>query len=565
MAWSQACLALRCLELAGSINQGKAMNDKPGMNRRSLLAGAGLLCAGAWAAPVFAISEAELFPIATTRHGKIKGITWSGVHAFKGVPYGASTAGKNRWKAPQPPASWKGEKECFDYGMISPQVTTDRRSEYSSLIMWDRHVGGMGEDMLTLNVWSRVVKADGTKRPVFVSFHGGGYTTGSGNAPGFDGDPLVRYEDVVVVTVNHRLGALGYLNLVDAGASKEFADAGSVGLLDLVASLKWVQENIENFGGDPQRVFIFGQSGGGAKTSAVYSMPAAKGMFSRAAIQSGSALRGQARDASAQTTRALMKELGITKAERLVDVPWTKLLAAQQTVQGAFSPVMVEGTAFGRHPFDPDAPPASKDVPLIVSYTADDAALRLTNFNVDAAGVKEGLVKRYNAQAAERIFNAYRAEYPDISDYLINARIQTDSANARSVIRQLELKAAQGGADCYQYIWEWKSLGMDGKFGAVHGVDVQFSFHNPRGPLEGGAGMEARLMADRLGSAWVAFAKTGNPNNPALPEWPKWDADKRTAMIFDINTRAVSRPHSRLQEMWREVGNAQGEAASRGS
>ena len=535
------------------------MDSKLRMNRRSLLAGAGLLCAGAWVGPAFAITEAELFPVATTRYGKIKGISWSGVHAFKGVPYGASTAGRNRWKAPQAPANWKGEKECFDYGMISPQVTTDRRSEYSSLIMWDRHVGGMGEDMLTLNVWSRVVKADGGKRPVFVSFHGGGYTTGSGNAPGFDGDPLVRYEDVVVVTVNHRLGALGYLNLVDAGASKEFADAGCVGLLDLVASLKWVQENIENFGGDPARVFIFGQSGGGAKTSSVYSMPAAKGLFSRAAVQSGSALRGQTREASAKTAQALMKELGVTKAERLVDVPWTKLLAAQQTVQGAFSPIVVEDTAFGRNPFDPDAPPASKDVPLIVSYTADDAALRLTNFTVDAAGVKTGLTQRYGAQNAERIYNAYRAEYPDISSYLINARIATDSANARSAIKQLELKAAQpDGAPCYQYIWEWKSVGMDGKFGAVHGVDVQFSFHNPRGPLEGGAGMEARLMSDRFASAWVAFAKTGNPNNPVIPNWPEWDPDQRTAMIFDINTRAVSHPHARLQDMWREVGSGQG-------
>ena len=197
-------------------------------------------------------------------------------------------------------------------------------------------------------------------------------------------------------------------------------------------------------------------------------------------------------------------------------------------------------------------------MPLIVSYTADDAALRLTNFKVDAAGVKEELAKQHGAAKAERIFNAYRAEYPDISDYLINARIATDTRNARSVIKQLELKAAQpDGAPCYQYIWEWKSQGMDGKFGAVHGVDVQFSFHNARGPLEGGAGMEARLMADRFASAWVAFAKTGNPNNPALPEWPEWEPDQRVAMIFDINTRAVARPHARLQEMWREIESAQ--------
>ncbi len=526
------------------------------LNRRMLMAGGlTLFGAAAMAGPAAAVKEADLFPVAETQYGRIRGITWSGIHAFKGVPYGASTAGKNRWMPPKAPASWKGEKECFDYGVISPQVTTDRRSEYSSLIMWDRHVGGMGEDMLTLNVWSRVVKDDGGKRPVFVSFHGGGYTTGSGNAPGFDGDPMVRFDDVVVVTVNHRLGAMGYLNLVDAGAPKDFIHAGSVGLLDLVASLKWVQANIASFGGDPSRVFIFGQSGGGAKTSSVYSMEAAKGLFSRAAIQSGSSIRGATRETSVETTRKLMKELGITKAEMLLDVPWRQLLAAQQTVQGAFSPVVVEGTAYSRHPFDPDAPPASKDVPVIISYTADDAALRLTNFDVDAAGVKAELAKRYTADKAERIYAAYRAEYPEITPYLLNARIATDTANARSVAKQLELKAAQpGGAPCYQYIWEWKSKGMDGKFGAVHGIDVQFSFHNPRGPLEGGAPMEARIMSDRFASAWVAFAKTGNPNNAAIPNWPEWDADKRTAMIFDINTRAEANPHSRLKELWAEVG-----------
>jgi para-nitrobenzyl esterase len=531
------------------------------INRRLLFAGgAGLLGAGLLAGPADAVTEAELFPVAQTQYGKIRGITWSGIHAFKGVPYGASTAGKNRWMAPKAPASWKGEKDCMDYGMISPQVTTDRRSEYSSLIMWDRHVGGMGEDMLTLNVWSRAIKDDGGKRPVLVSFHGGGYTTGSGNAPGFDGDPMVRFEDVVVVTVNHRLGALGYLNLVDAGAPSAYKDAGSVGLLDLVASLKWVKSNIANFGGDPSRVFIFGQSGGGAKTSSVYSMASAKGLFHRAAIQSGSSIRGATRETSVETTKKIMAHLGITRAEKLVDVPWRQLLAAQQSIQGgAFSPVVVEGTDYSRHPFDPDAPPASKDVPVIISYTADDAALRLTNFDVDAAGVKSGLARRYSAEKAERIYAAYRAEYPNITPYLINARIATDTANARSVARQLELKAAQeGGAPCYQYIWEWKSKGMDGKFGAVHGIDVQFSFHNARGPLEGGAPMEARIMADRLATTWAAFARTGDPNNAAIPKWAEWDADKRTAMIFDINTRAEANPHARLRELWRDIGPAQG-------
>lgn len=537
------------------------MTQRNGLHRRELLARTGamglILGAGALTltGQAGAITETELFPVAETKYGKIKGITWSGVHAFKGVPYGATTAGKNRWMPPKPAIAWKGEKECYDYGPISPQRTTDRRSEYSSLIMWDRHVGGMGEDMLSVNVWTRALK-DGGKRPVFVLFHGGGYTTGSGNAPGFDGDPLVRYADVVVVTVNHRLGALGYINLVDAGASKAYASAGSVGLMDLVASLEWVRDNIANFGGDPGRVFIFGQSGGGAKTSSVYSMPSAKGLFHRAAVQSGSSIRSMTREASAQTTVKLMAELGIAKgqAEKLVDVPWTKLVAAQETIGAGWGPIVSADTAYARDPFYPDAPPASKDVPLMVSYAKDDAALGLTNFDVDAAGVKAGLAKSFDPAKAERIYSAYRAEYPNATPYLLNSRILTDQRNARSVATQLELKAKQGGAPCYQYIWEWETKGMDGKFGAIHGADVGMCMHNPRGPLEGGAGSEARLMADRMASAWVAFGSTGKPSVAGVGDWPAWDPEKRTAMVFDVNTRAVSRPHAKLWDMWNEVG-----------
>ena len=206
------------------------------LDRRAFVRAAGLLGAGMCAAPALALTEAELFPVARTRYGKIKGITWSGIHAFKGVPYGASTAGRNRWTAPQPPASWRGERECFDYGVISPQVTTDRRSEYSSLIMWDRHVGGVGEDMLTLNVWSRVATADGGKRPVLVSFHGGGYTTGSGNAPGYDGDPLVRFEDVVVVTRDACGAFASRLARIVTPASANAAPPGAVSVVSLAMS-----------------------------------------------------------------------------------------------------------------------------------------------------------------------------------------------------------------------------------------------------------------------------------------------------------------------------------------
>ncbi len=259
-----------------------------------------------------------------------------------------------------------------------------------------------------------------------------------------------------------------------------------------------------------------------------------------------------------------MKELGVSKADQLAQVPWMRLLAAQQSIRGSFSPIVSEGTDFARDPFNPDAPPASKDVPLIVSYAKDDAALAMTDFDVDAATVKANVGKLFGADKAERIYTAYRAEYPNVTPFLIEARIRTDMGS-RSAHTQLALKHAQGGAKVWHYIWEWETKGMDGKFGAVHGADVAMSFHNPRGSLEGGAGSEARRMADLFASAWVSFATSGDPNvnNGVTPNWPAWDPEKQATMLFDVNCRAVDHPHKALWEMWDEVGPPNSGAGAR--
>src|SRR5277367_1404334 len=251
-------------------------------NRRSFLTalGAGYALANnTWAQsrrgdrPAAEPRNSELFFTAETQSGKVLGMANASIKEFKGIPYGASTAGKNRYMPPQKPAAWTGVKECLAYGQISPQTISPPTSDYSQLIQWDLHYGtGMGEDLLTLNVWTPAIK-DGGKRAVMVSFHGGGFATGSGNGPQYDGTQLSRLADVVVVNVNHRLASLGYLHLADLGAPQEFEHAGVVGMMDLVASLEWVRDNIENFGGDPSKVMIFGQSGGGAKTSTMLAVP----------------------------------------------------------------------------------------------------------------------------------------------------------------------------------------------------------------------------------------------------------------------------------------------------
>jgi para-nitrobenzyl esterase len=487
-----------------------------------------------------------------TKSGVVRGITNAGIKIFRGIPYGADTGGRNRFMPPRKPAAWTGTRQCFAYGQISPQTPSSLRSDYSQLIMWDRHVGcgGMGEDCLSLNVWTPGVN-DNAKRAVLVSYHGGGWATGSGNGPMYDGGQLALLGDVVVVTVNHRLASLGYMHLGALGAPEEFKHAGVCGVMDMVASLEWVRDNIAQFGGDPGRVMIFGQSGGGAKTSTLLGTPAAKGLFHRAAVQSGSALRVATEEAAAKSAEQLLKKLGLAK-NRIADIqklPWEQLLQAQTEVEGGgFTPVM-DGKYLPHHPFDPTAPAESRDVPLIVSTTLEDAALRLTNWDLTDAGLTALINERFNGKAND-ILPLYRGAAPSKTPYLLQAQILTDSAQRLRAITQAERKATQGGAGVWMYLWEWVTPAFDGKLGAVHGHDVDASFNLYRNGICGSGRNEGRLMCTRLASTWVAFAKTGKPDNEHIPAWPKYDAQTRATMIFDTNTRVVNDPRGPMREYW---------------
>ena len=516
-------------------------------------------------------------PIVQTTYGQVRGAIHDGIYAFKGIPYGASTAGAGRFKPPTKPASWDGVRDALEYGNRAPQAPLSEATagDYGRLIRWYEQPGEMSEDCLVLNVWTPGI-GDGAKRPVMVSFHGGGFTTGTGSSAGYNGDPLSRFGDVVVVTLNHRLGVLGYLYLGDL-AGPEYAASGNAGVLDLVAALEWVRDNVAAFGGDPSNVMIWGQSGGGAKTSTLLAMPAAKGLFHRAAVQSGSSLTMRTREEATATAKLLLAELGLDES-RVADlgaVSTEELIKAQIAIaakdpSASFSPV-VDGDTLPRHPFEPDAPEISKDVPMIIGYTLDDAALRLTNFDLDEEGL-QGVAKRAAGERADQVLAAYRAAYPDAPPYLVQARILTDARFGRGALLQAERKAsqakaiagerggagdrsAQGGAPVYHYLWTWPSPGMGGKFGAVHGVDVGLAFHNFAGDITGGGTPEGKLMADRLASAWVAFARTGNPNNPQLPEWPAYNAATKPTMIFDADTRVVEDPKKDLRGFWSGPGS----------
>lgn len=491
-------------------------------------------------------SRRQLFFTTETTSGRVMGLANSDVKQFKGIPYGASTGGKNRFMPPKAPPTWTGTRECFQYGMVAPQLLNSLDSEYGRLIYWDLHPGGYGEDCLVLNVWTTSLDRN-AKKAVLVSFHGGGFASGSGNTLGFDGAMMAHTQDVVVVTINHRLNAFGYLNLKDLDAPDDFKYAGVAGIMDMAASLEWVRDNIENFGGDPGRVMIFGQSGGGAKTSTMLSNAKAKGLFHRAAVQSGSALKLQDNAVAATNAELLLKELGIPKN----DIPsiqkksWQEILEASVSLmppQGAtsvgFSP-QVDGDYLTRHPFDPDAPGESADVPVIISSTLHDSALALTNFDLDDEGLRKAIAGRFGEDRADDIVKAQKAARPMDSNYLIQAAAFTDASRGAATYVQAERKAALKKAPVWVYQWDWISSMADGKFGAVHGLDVSPAFNNARDATLSNGSASGKRICTAFAQAWAAFAKTGDPNpsDSELPDWPAFDAEKRSILVFDDDLR----------------------------
>ena len=502
---------------------------------------------GRWS-PAFA-AEPDLFPIAETATGKVRGVSFGGIIAFKGIPYGAPTGGKNRFKGPQPVVAWSGVRDGSGFGQISPQPPANPGHQYEQIIEWDKHPGGMGEDCLNLNIWTPGL--DGAKRPVFVSFHGGGFSAGSSNGPQYHGDPLARYANAVVVTINHRLGAYGYLHLGDLGGDA-FADSGNAGMLDLVASLEWVKDNIANFGGDPSTVMIFGQSGGGRKVSAVLAMPAAKGLFHRAASQSGAINTILTRDEATANAQLLLQELGIgkDKVADLQSVPLYDLLNAEIAVYKkkgsfAFEPV-VDGKIFPRQPFEPAAPEWSNDIPLILSSVLDEAALALENFDLDDAGLVNIVNKRYGADGP-KILDTFKKTYPNTTPFLLQARIFSQFDQRARVLRQADRKSAAGGAPCWVYRFDFPSPAYGGKFGTVHAIDTSLVFHNNLSDIAASPPPELLRLTDQLAATWVAFAKTGNPNNSLVPQWPAYESTKRTTMLFDRMARAAEDPDRELR------------------
>jgi para-nitrobenzyl esterase len=521
------------------------------LDRRSFLntaafAGAGLLLPKWTRAATTDVST----PIVTTNAGKVRGRVVDGAHVFKGIPYGAPTNGANRFMPPKPPEPWTGVREAFEYGHYAPQSNRARGEKQLEFfgILLPASTLGPSEDCLNLNVWTKGAN-DGAKRPVMVWFHGGGYDQGSGGALGYDGAGLAKHQDVVMVSVNHRLNILGYLFLGDSGGP-EFANAANAGQLDLVASLQWVRDNIAAFGGDPNNVLIFGQSGGGGKVSMLLGMPAAKGLFHRAVIESGATLRAGAREAANKSTASLFKALGVSagSGRELQQIPLDKLMAAGNSVR--VGPV-TDGHVIPANPFDPVATPISENVPVIVGYTRTERTVyeidTPTYGQLDEAGLKQRAAALLG-DSAEAVIEIYRKRYPKATPYELATDISTD-ATAMSSIHLAERRAALGKAPTYHYVFAWETPVM--RLRAPHTMEIPFVFNHidVSESMTGPVTPAMRTLEAASAGAWAAMARHGEPNHKGLPNWTAYSADRRAVMIFDTPCRVENDPTADVRKI----------------
>ncbi|WP_458097089.1 carboxylesterase/lipase family protein [Roseomonas sp. WA12] len=447
------------------------MSRQEGFSRRATLS-LPVLLAATWRMPTAGAQEGALVE---TAKGRLRGLVQGGSHAFRGIRYAAATGGTARFLPPGDVAPWTGTQDATAFGASAPQL----RGAPEPLGHWYNAIERMDEDCLFLNVTTP--RPDGARRPVMVWLHGGSWNTCAGTAPGFDGTALALEGDVVVVTLNHRLNLFGAINL--GGDDPRFADSGNAGVLDMVAALRWVRENIPRLGGDPGNVTIFGQSGGAAKVAALMNLPAAKGLFQRAIVQSCSGgLRLSTPEESARQARELASRLDMPRADgaALQAVPFERLLEAMRSVPGMFRPVL-DGRNVGRHPFDPDSTPVAAGVPLMIGNAATETTYFLAavpgNFDLDRAEVLRRLRRWLGRDEAEvgRIYEAYQEADPTASPSDVLVSVSTDYNYRRNTMRLAALHAGSG-APVYAYVYDWKTPVRDGRLRSPHTVEVPFVF-----------------------------------------------------------------------------------------
>ena len=530
-----------------------ARADSEKLNRRSFLRQSAVVAGSVAASSLVSISSFAAAldresPIATTRSGKVRGYLDNGIKVFKGIRYGADTSPR-RFMPPLPPEPWSEVREAIAYGPAAPQ--TSRASDRPN------------EDCLFLNVWTPGL-GDGRKRPVMFYIHGGAYNNGSGSSPLYDGVRLCRRGDVVVMSVNHRLNALGYLYLAPFGGP-EFADSGNAGQLDLILALQWVRDNITEFGGDPNKIMVFGQSGGGAKIATLMATPLAQSLFHRAATMSGQQVAASGPLNATLRTRAVLDALKLSP-ERISEIrtlPVERLLEAINTRDPvlpfggiSFAPVLDE-RSLRRHPFYPDAPAQSAHIPMIIGNTHDETRAFLSNdesnFKLTWDQLPEKLAPnmRVDIQPAV-VISEYRRLYPKFSPSEVFFAATTAGRSWRGAVIEAE-ERARSGSPAYAYQLDWATPKDGGKFGAPHGSDIQLVFDNIDKPGANAIGPQAQPMADQMSETFLAFARSGNPNNKLIPRWEHYTLPRRQTMVFNVPSHLEDDPRGAERRLFAKV------------
>jgi para-nitrobenzyl esterase len=492
-------------------------------------------------------STAPTDSLAKVRGGRLRGRFDQGVHSFRGVAYGADTATR-RFQPALPEVPWRGVRDALAYGASAPQGGND---------------GPGSEDCLFLNVWTPALR-DGVRRPILFYIHGGAYNNGSGSNPQYDGSALCRRGDVVVVTVNHRLNVFGYLYLAQLGDAR-FADSGNVGQLDLIQALQWVREHAHEFGGDADNITVFGQSGGGAKIATLMAMPAARGLFQRAWTMSGQQVTAAGPRAATQRAQIAMQAVGAQDVDALLALPVPALLAATRARDPSrvestslYVGPVVDGGALPVHPFWPQAPVQSAQIPMVIGNTHDETRAFLghdpANFTLTWETLPARLEKEQFVDLLPSVVIAeYRRLYPQYTPSEVFFAATTAGRSWRGAVEELEARARQG-APTWAYQLDWGSPLDDGKLGAFHTLDIPLVFDNTR--AEGsrtGEAADAQRMAELMSEALLAFARTGNPQHSGLPQWEPYGLERRQTLLFNVPPQLADDPRGGERRLYQQA------------